>query len=97
MGMSTHVVGIKPPDATWKKMKKVWDTCKDAGVDPPDQVRNFFGDESPDEAGVVVEERELQQVGALKECRPHESAQGYEVDLRKLPPDIKIIRFYNSW
>lgn len=27
MGMSMHVVGYKPADEHWKKMKAAWDAC----------------------------------------------------------------------
>jgi hypothetical protein len=97
MGMSTHVVGIKPPDETWKKMKKIWDSCLEADISPPPEVRNFFGGSPLDDAGVVVEERELRhQYDAIEDYSADMSA-GIEVDLTKLPKDIKIIRFYNSW
>ena len=55
MSMSTHVIGFKPPDEKWKKMKKVWDTCQEAGIDAPKEVVEFFNDCPPDEAGVEVE------------------------------------------
>ena len=42
MGMSTHLVGIVPPDDDWKKMKAVWDACDNADVDIPKDVSEFF-------------------------------------------------------
>ncbi len=47
--MRIRILGVKPEfdDGTWKKMKKVWDACKDAEVDPPQEVEEFFGDEGP--------------------------------------------------
>ena len=55
MSMSAHVVGIRPPDEKWKKMKAVWDACTMANTSIPQEVRDFFGCEPPDKAGVVVE------------------------------------------
>lgn len=54
MGMSTHVVGIRPPDAKWKQMKAVWDACQVAGVEPPDEVAEFFDHSPPDPSGIEV-------------------------------------------
>lgn len=96
MGMSTSVVGFRPPDEQWKKMKKAWDACQEAGIDPPREVDQFFGGEPPDDAGVEVSRTELEKMGAVKQYSD-DSVSGYEIDVTKLPKDLKIIRVYNSW
>ena len=95
MGMSTFVIGIKPPDDHWRRMKAAWDACKQAGIEPPDSVVRFFGGEEPDEKGVVV----YLSLSAHLSLRQWKSdpAEGYEVDLTKLPNDVTTHRFYNSW
>lgn len=93
MGMSTYVIGIKPPDAKWKKMKEAYDACEAAGVDPPKAVTDFFNGEEPDASGVVVQ---IKDSKAVTEWHA-EMESGYQVDLTKLPKDITAIRFYNSW
>lgn len=90
MSMSTYVVGIKPPDDKWKKMKAVYDACKNAGIETPDEVDEFFNYEIPDQAGVVVEIDELREW-------EEDTSDGYEIDIEKLPKDVKVLRFYNSW
>jgi hypothetical protein len=92
MSMSTHVVGFRPPDKKWKAMKKLWDACSEAGVDPPKEVEEFFNYKPPDEAGVEVELPET----CLKEYEA-DMTEGYEIDVTKLPKDVTVIRFYNSW
>lgn len=94
--MATYVVGFKPPDSTWRNMKAVWDACKAAGVPAPEVVLAFFGYEQPDDQGVTVDVRALEGSGAVREWHD-DSANGYEVDLSKLDPTIKTLRFYNSW
>lgn len=89
MSMSTYVAGIIPPDETWQKMKAAWDACTAAGVPVPEAVGEFFGDEPPDESGVVVEIETRPWKGDMEE--------GFEVDLAALPPHVKTIRFWNSW
>ncbi len=93
MSMSTHVRGFKPADAKWRKMKAIWDSCEEAGIDPPEEVGKFFDWDQPDEAGVDVnlEEHESCQEWA------DESRRGFEIDVKKLPKDVTVIRFYNSW
>jgi hypothetical protein len=93
MGMSTFVIGIKPPDDKWKKMKAARDSCIVADIPIPDEIDDFFQGEEPDEKGVLVYLKED------KCCSLHckEGEKGYEIDLSKLPNDIKILRFVNSY
>ena len=42
MSMSTIVYGIRKPDDKWKKMVKAWKACKDAGVNPPLNLEDYF-------------------------------------------------------
>lgn len=92
--MSTHVVGFKPPDAEWKKMKAVWDSCKKAKIDVPREVEKFFNGNEPDDAGVELNQHEL---GSCIKKYQTDYCEGYEVDITKVPKDVKIIRFYNSY
>jgi hypothetical protein len=98
MGMHSYVVGIKPPDAEFRKMLKAYQACEEAGVPIPKEVDKFFGGERPDEAGVVVRLSPSEK-GPVQEWRSeeHDTQEGIEVDLRKLSSDIKVIRFINSW
>lgn len=89
MGMSTNVIGFRPPDQKWKDMKAVWDSCERANAEIPDEVYDFFNGEPPDEKGV--------EVAIPIEEWSNEAGSGFEVEISKLPKDVKIIRFYNSW
>ncbi len=98
MSMSTTVVGFKPPDDTWQRMKSVWDACKKAGIDIPELVDAYFCGEAPDPAGVEVSQQELIERGAIRAWEDNKlNAEGCEIDVSKIPADVKIIRFYNSW
>jgi hypothetical protein len=97
MGMSTHVTGFRPADETWRKMKAVWDACEEAGTEIPKEVATFFGDEEPDEAGVELEYGALKKAGAVREWDDGVSCNGYEILVDKIPPDVKIVRVYNSY
>lgn len=89
MSMSSGVQGFKPPDAKWKKMKAIWDACKSAKIDPPIEVETFFNGEEPTDKGMEVE--------IEANVWSDEYRQGIEVDIKRLPADVTIIRFYNSW
>lgn len=92
MSMSTHAVGFRPADAMWNKMKAIYEACEKADVDVPVEVMRFFEDEEPgDKPGKEVDIKE-----AAKEWND-EYRQGFEIDITKLPKDVKIIRVYNSF
>lgn len=93
VGMSTHVVGIRSPDAKWKQMKAVWDACQVAGVSPPDEVLEFFDHTTPDPAGIQVELEGNPCVRAYSD----NMREGFEVDIAKLPKNVTVVRVYNSW
>jgi len=89
--MSTHVIGFKPPDEKWKQMKEIFDACKKANIALPTEVDKFFNHEEPDDAGVRVD------LKSILEKYTDDGVSGYQLDLSKLPNDVKIIRFVNSW
>ncbi len=91
--MSTHIIGFRPPDEKWKKMKKIYDSCQEADIPVPKEVEEFFNYEEPDASGIEVE---LEAQRAVTDYRT-ESRTGFEVDISKLPPDVKILRFFNCW
>ena len=95
MGMSTAVFGIVPADEKFNQMKKIWEMCEQANVAIPRDVVDFFDGDRPDDADVVIY-LDDSEVSAVKEWFDDCSV-GYEVDLSKLDPKIKIIRFANSW
>ena len=91
MGMSTHVVGFRPADGKWLKMKSIWQSCEDAGVKIPEEVSKFFDHESPgDKPGMEVNIED-----AVSEWSDLDS-DGHEIDVSKLPEGVSFIRAYNS-
>jgi len=90
MGMSTHIQGFKSPDEKWRKMKNDYDACKKAGIDIPDEIKQYFGYHTPDDNGVEIDIKKYINEWRVDMC------EGFEIDLTQLPKDIKIIRFYHS-
>lgn len=91
--MSTHVAGVRPPDERWQRMKAAYEACRAAGLTVPPEVTEFFDWDEPDPAGVVVN---LDQHTSVREWSDDTRA-GYEVVLGQLPPEVTVLRFYNSW
>lgn len=89
MGMSTYVRGFKPPDEKWQEMKAIYDGCHKLGIDPPDEVEEFFDWDIPTDNGVEV---------SIDYSESQDDMQMfYDVDVSKLPKDVTVIRFTNSW
>jgi len=92
MGMSTHVVGFRPADEQWHKMKAACDACKAANINPPIAVDEFFNYEYPgDNPG-----KEVDLGSAIRKWNDI-SRSGFEIDIAELPAGVQYIRFYNSW
>lgn len=89
MSTDYSVVGIKPPDEKWKKMKAVWDACTAAKISVPDDVERFFNYETPDKDGVKINLTLHPAVEDIKGA----GMWGYAVHICDLPADIKIVKF----
>lgn len=88
MSVDIYVTGFAPPDEKWRQMKEIWDACRAAKVPVPKEVSSFFNDESPDPSGVEV------KLPALP--WRNEYADGFQLDIDKIPKHVKILRFYRS-
>ena len=93
MGMSTHVVGFRPPDDKWQAMREAAEACTNANVPIPIGVFDFFEGEIPDDDTPGMEVR----LGDAVTPFNADASEGFDVDLRMLPEDIHVIRFYNSY
>ena len=93
MSMSMHVVGFKPADELWKKMKAAFDACKNAGVAPPLAVNDYFDGNDPGDAPGM----EVDILSKAARSWKDDSREGFEVDVSALPPGVRYIRFYCSW
>lgn len=100
MSADAHVIGFKPPDEKWQKMKQVYEACRLARIDPPDEVLKFFNYEPPGDHGVRVDLAAPYTLKQSFDCITRidkNGYDGYDVDLSKLPDDIKILRFLISY
>jgi len=97
MSTSTSVYGIRLPDETRKKMKAVWEACKAAGVEIPEEVDEFFDSEKPDRLGVAID---LESNHANHTCLTKytdDTNEVFEVDVREVPVGVTVIRFVISY
>lgn len=101
MSMSMRVQAFKPADDKWRKMKEIWDSCEEAGVEVPREVSRFFGDEDPDPSGVDAGGCSgYDEEGDLPDWITKVNADmtdGFEIDTTKLPKDVTRVRFTCSY
>lgn len=87
-----RAIGLVPPDERWKDMKAIWDACKVAGVEPPEEVHNFFRGSEPEPSGIVVD---IPQRPYSYSDKFGEHTIGIEIRVDDIPENVKLIRFYN--
>jgi hypothetical protein len=94
MSMSTHIYAIKSPDQTWNEMKDIWDLCLKNNIPIPSKVGAYFGYNTPNKHGVKIN---ITKEEEIVETYSEEGASGFIVHLDKLPHDITMLKFKNSW
>lgn len=100
MSATFYVIGLRDRTSGDHLRKvAVLKACQEAGVDLPKELEGYFKAEgrgikyiSPDDAVAV----DLKETDAAKQCEER-GGRGFEVDLAKLPPGVKTIRFSVSW
>ena len=104
MSISSNIIGVRDLRKEFDKMWDALQACKKAGVLFPKQVQKYFdldGDEDR-----VLEDKSYYEGTKLTFSltgKPGvttwdaDMEEGYEVDLTKLPKDVKKIRFYTSY
>lgn len=93
MGMSTHIKAITPPDETWEQIKAIYDAYKNANIEPPEKIKEFFNFVPPDDKGVVIDLFNHPAITSFE----MDNIQGYDIQLDKLPSQTTILRVYNAW
>jgi uncharacterized protein YfbU (UPF0304 family) len=91
MSMITYVRGIIPADEKYKEMLSIYNACEKAQVTIPEEVMEFFNRGNPNPNGMEIEIKR-----SLKEVH-EDGCNGFIVDISKLPKNVKLIKFVNSW
>lgn len=101
MGMSMHCYAVKPADAAYHSKAAAYRACVAAKVRLPEELVEFFNGEPPDDTGVTIH---LAHTHAPPHQRHSSCAEygtddgdGFQVDIEKLPPGTRFVRFVCSW
>lgn len=98
MGMSTHIKAFIPDtDPEYQRHRKVLLACDEAEVSLPKETAEYFGVIDFDKNTLDDKlEFDIKNSDCLSKWKDHD-ADGYEIDLTKLPQGVTKIRFYNEW
>ena len=98
MSMGSNVYGVRDLDGKFAKMAKVKKACEEAAVEYPKEVREFFGKHGVHEPLEHLQ-KEMEQIDITSAVTRSsaDSQDMFDVDLSKLPKDVKAIRFVNSY
>lgn len=100
MGMSTCIMGFRSEDdlkAEFDKHKPIFDLCRKSGISLPKETQEFFSGEKTDFSD-FEDDLEIDLIrGKHYEEYSEDMRYGFEVDLQKLPKEVKKLRFYNLY
>ena len=87
MSMDVFFHGIVEPDDEFKKKYDAFIACEKAGINPPDELWEYFNNERPNPSGLVTHIESTS-------VRISEYTTVCEIDLKSLRPDISKIQIY---
>jgi len=92
MSMTTKITGVRDLDQDFAKMMQVKLSCEAAGISYPQEVKEYFNDPNDSEDDLRREMETVSITDAVSICN-QDMVDGFEVDLSRLPKDVKAIRF----
>lgn len=97
MGMSTHITAFRDQNGKLKEMLEIKDFCDSKGVSYPAEVNEYFGSEANERSKYLRESMSELSVKDWVKPWNDDMQEGYEVNVKDIPAEVSIIRFYNSW
>ena len=74
-------------------MKAVWDSCKEAGLEIPDEVDDFFGYQPPSKNGNIIPDDELNECVRYFDLEREDLLYPCaEIEIDKIPKHIQFLR-----
>lgn len=99
MSMSTHAIGLISKDnPEYQKHVEIVAFCKKMKVSLPQETADYFDLSTEADTSywdVYIDQKRQKEIPVRSYGAAE--AQGYEIDIKDIPPDIETIRFYNSW
>jgi hypothetical protein len=97
MSMSTRVQAFRDMDGDFKRMMEVKLFCDEHKVSYPAEVVKFFKGMAGESESCLRDEMLEIDIRACVRERSEDTSLYYEIDVSSIPPDVKTLRFSNSW
>jgi hypothetical protein len=97
MSMSTYIQAFRDFDSKWNEMMKIKLLCDKNKISYPKEVSDYFGEEAEESQSYL--EQELNKIDTKKWTKEwnEDSRQGFEIEVKDIPKEVKTIRFVNSY
>lgn len=94
--MSTRVVGVRDLDGQFARMAAVKEACDTAGIGYPPELVKYFNHPG-ENIGWLRQKMETVDISVAVEEDTRNDNDIFTVTLAKLPPEVKAVRFVNSY
>lgn len=97
MGMSMHIKGFVSEDnLEYQKHKNILLFCRESNVSLPVETQRYFNSDQYPSLNLLSEKLEFELIKGEHYIKYSvDMEDGFEIDLAKIPEDIKKIRVYN--
>lgn len=94
MGISIHLKGLRDLDGKFKDMLDLKHLCDKTGVNYPKELDDYFRGQTYENEKYLKEL--LETVSLKKRDFREDNSEGFEIDLKDIPEEVKTLRFYIS-
>ena len=85
-----QIVGVRPPDEKWKKMKAIFINCRELGIEVPEDVYSYFDGNCPkeeDDGGSMISLMTRYCVWPYED----ETKKGFRIILNRMEEDVETL------
>ena len=98
MGMNTYIKGVRDLDGEFKRMMDMKKLCDSKGFSYPKEVMEYFGSLIGESDAYIREEMET--IDLPKDLvieSQDDSREFFDIEIDRIPKEVKILRFVNSY
>lgn len=97
MSMSTYITALRDMDGKFKDMLEIKRFCDRKKVSYPKEVIEYFGNNLGESEEYMIQEMLEVRIPQKEFSDDRVNGSGIEIQVKDIPPEVKVIRFVNSW
>ena len=97
MSESISVTAFRDMDGEFQRMLEAKRYCEAHGFSYPKEVQDYFGGDVEEAEDDLRDSMLEVPLGDIVQEYESEGSDGYEVDVTRLPKEVKTLRFSRSW